>query len=201
MFLWVRLVLDSLEEIYRPEDLRKTVDDLPSDLETLYDRILDRLCHSRALQSYGGVSRIFSWICSAERPLHKEELLQGIAVTHTGTESDAQSTPLGALLDHCKPFIEERPDASLAFVHFSVKEYDYLHLSSSVFNIAQVLFEIKVNKSHFSIARAIRSCYGVQLHSHARARSLLLGSVSCSDSCQYHRRKLPTSALRWGVLD
>jgi len=123
MFLWVRLVLDSLDAVYSPEELRAIVNDLPSDLETLYDQILSRLCNAPGARSHGGVPRILSWICYAQRPLHKHELLHALSVPRYGTGPDAQSIPVPSILDHCKPFVEERSDTTMVFVHFSVKEY------------------------------------------------------------------------------
>ncbi|KAF2833694.1 hypothetical protein CC86DRAFT_13602 [Ophiobolus disseminans] len=123
MFLWVRLVLNLLDAVYSPEELRAIVDDLPSDLETLYGRILARLYSVNGAHSHGGVSRIISWICFAQRPLHKYELLHALSVPRYGTGSDAQSVPIPSILDHCKPFIEERSDTTMVFVHFSVKEF------------------------------------------------------------------------------
>jgi hypothetical protein len=125
MFLWVRLVLDSLEAVYSLERLCSIVEDLPSDLEALYERILHRLCCSRGPQIYGGVPRMLSWICYSQRPLHKHELLHGLALLPNDAGSDALGIPLAQILDHCKPFIEERPDATIVFVHFSVKEHAY----------------------------------------------------------------------------
>ncbi|KAF1951045.1 hypothetical protein CC80DRAFT_553709 [Byssothecium circinans] len=125
MFLWVRLVLDSLEAVYSPEELHNIVDDLPSDLEALYERILRRLCNVRGPHNYGGVPRIMSWICFARRPLHKDELLHGLATPPTDTEFDAQGVPLAQILDHCKPFVKERSDSTVVLVHFSVKEHEF----------------------------------------------------------------------------
>ena len=123
MFLWVRLVLDSLDAVYSPEDLRSLVEDLPSDLETLYGRILHRISIKRGVESYGGVSVVFSWICFSRRPLHKSELLHGLSISPSQGASSTQSVPVPQILEHCKPFIEERPDSTIAFVHFSVQEY------------------------------------------------------------------------------
>lgn len=122
MFLWVRLVLDSFRYIYSPEDLSNTVDDLPSDLDSLYARIFSRLCSVEGPQRYGGVPRIISWICYAQRPLHKHELVHAISVGSMESFSRQQSVPVVQILDHCKPLIEIRPDGTVAFVHLSVKE-------------------------------------------------------------------------------
>ncbi|OAL43118.1 hypothetical protein IQ07DRAFT_650395 [Pyrenochaeta sp. DS3sAY3a] len=123
MFLWVRVVLDLLDTVYSPEELSAVVDDLPSDLETLYGRILDRLCNVPGAHSHGGVPRIISLICFAQRPLHKQELLHALSVPAWGEGNDMQSVPISSILDHCKPFVEELPDSSLILVHFSVKEF------------------------------------------------------------------------------
>jgi hypothetical protein len=122
MFLWVSLVLEELDTRYTPEDLRTVVDDLPSDLETLYEHIMVRLCSAPGAQSHGGVSRIMSWICFARRPLHKSELLQALSILPQEIASHARSIPVASILDHCKPLIEELPDSTIVPVHFSVKE-------------------------------------------------------------------------------
>jgi len=122
MFLWVCLVLKLFDTVYSPEELRAVVNDLPPDLDTLYERILDRLCSANGAHSHGGVPRIMSWICFAQRPLHKHELLHALSVPQCGTEISAQSIPIPSILDHCKPFVEERPDSTMVLVHFSVKE-------------------------------------------------------------------------------
>ena len=125
MFLWVRLVLDLLQTVYSPEHLRSLVEDLPSDLETLYGRILRRICNAPGTEKYGGVQRILSWICFSQRPLHKLEILHGLVIPPSHRLLDAQSVPIPQILDHCKPFIEERPDSTIAFVHFTVQEYEH----------------------------------------------------------------------------
>ena len=122
MFLWVSLVLDSLNTVYSPEELRTIVDDLPSDLEALYEQIVIRLCSAPGAQSHGGVSRVMSWICFARRPLHKSELLQALSISLHDMESQVRSIPVASILDHCKPLIEELPDSTVVPVHFSVKE-------------------------------------------------------------------------------
>ncbi|CAN9168468.1 unnamed protein product [Alternaria alternata] len=123
MFLWVSLVLDLLDRVYSPEELRTIVDDLPSDLEKLYEKLFTRLCSAPGAHSHGGVSRIMGLICSARRPLHKSELLQALSISPHDNGSRTQSIPVASILDHCKPLIEELLDSTIVPVHFSVKEY------------------------------------------------------------------------------
>ncbi len=123
MFLWVRLVLETLEDVYSIEQLKNIVDTLPEDLEDLYQEIFEQLCNTRGqVQGWGGVPRIISWICHARRPLHKYELLQALAVPAIEPLSTSSTAPFVTILDHCKPLVEERADGTLSFVHFSVQE-------------------------------------------------------------------------------
>jgi len=122
MFLWVSLVLESLDTVYSPEELRTIVDDLPSDLEALYERIVIRLCSASGAQNQGVVSRVMSWACFTRRPLHKSELLQALSISPYDMSSQERSIPVSSILDHCKPLVEELSDSTIVPVHFSVKE-------------------------------------------------------------------------------
>lgn len=122
MFLWVTLVLDSLNAVYTPEELRTIVDNLPSDLEALYVQILLRLQRAPGAQIYGGVPRIMSWICFAQRPLHKSELLQALSILSCDAVTHVRSVPVASILYHCKPLVEELPDSTIVPIHFSVTE-------------------------------------------------------------------------------
>ena len=121
MFLWVSLVIESLNTVYSSDELRTIVDDLPSDLEALYEKILVRLCSAPGAQSHGGVSRIMSWVCFAQRPLHKSELLHALSILPHDKDAQVRSIPVASILDHCKPLIEELSDSTIVPVHFSVK--------------------------------------------------------------------------------
>ncbi|ORY00158.1 hypothetical protein BCR34DRAFT_606363 [Clohesyomyces aquaticus] len=123
MFLWVRLVLDHLEEVYSPEDLRDAITNLPSDLTDLYNRILQRICNPREPHKYERARRILKWVSFSRRPLHRLELLHGLALTPDRLVPDCKEIPTTAILELCKPLVEERIDGSIAFVHFSVQEH------------------------------------------------------------------------------
>ncbi|KAL9065694.1 MAG: hypothetical protein Q9157_007389 [Trypethelium eluteriae] len=132
MFLWVSLVLNSLESVYSPQELHEIVEDLPSDLSELYERILRRICDERNPRNKERASRILRWICYSKRPLTKFELLPASALHSDGTILDASSLPNARLLEICKPLIEERSDGSVTFVHFSVQEF-LMKSATSVF--------------------------------------------------------------------
>lgn len=122
MFLWVRLVLDSLEFAYSPRDLREAIAHLPSDLSELYKRIIGRICNPCETQKYQKATRILKWICYSRRPLNKFELVYALALTPDKLVLDDDEVPITEILELCKPLIEERYDGSVTFVHFSVQE-------------------------------------------------------------------------------
>jgi hypothetical protein len=132
MFLWVRLVLDSIESTYAPEVLRALVHELPEDLDKLYSHILTRLCSVRGSHTYGGVPRMIAWICFAQRPLNKSELLHGLVEDPDSASGHGHSVPIAQILDHCKPLVEVRSDATVVLVHFSVKEQVLSFISKAV---------------------------------------------------------------------
>lgn len=122
MFLWVRLVLDSIDSAYTPEELRQTVASLPSDLADLYGRIMHRICGSgNNLRSTKAIA-ILRWIAFAQRPIKLNELLHGLVHVPGELHPDIQSVPVPKVLDICKPSVEQHPDGTVSFVHFSVQE-------------------------------------------------------------------------------
>jgi hypothetical protein len=122
MFLWVRLVLDSLESAYTPEDLRQMVTSLPSDLTDLYERIIQKMCDSRNSLSCTRATAILRWIACVQRPIRLHELLHALAHTSEELNPGVQNVPVPMVLELCKPLVEQHPDGTINFVHFSVQE-------------------------------------------------------------------------------
>ncbi|KAF2108444.1 hypothetical protein BDV96DRAFT_636736 [Lophiotrema nucula] len=123
MFLWVRLVLDTLEdEVFSIHDLKAAVQVLPTSLEDFYERILVRVTsphkpnRDKALQ-------ILQWVAFARRPVRSCEILNAIAFT-TDRSTINQDTMLSkAVLKLCSPLIEQHADGVIQFVHFTVREF------------------------------------------------------------------------------
>jgi hypothetical protein len=122
MFLWVRLVLDLLDSIHTPEDLRQMVTLLPSDLEDLYRRIFDKICDPRNKINHLRATAILQWITYAQRPLKSSEILHALALASGDPSPNIQNVPIFKVFEICKPLVEQRPDGTVGFVHFSVQE-------------------------------------------------------------------------------
>jgi WD40 repeat protein len=123
MFLWVSLMLKTLETVYSLQDLHDILQVLPPGLPALYTHILSQVCDKRDPRNYERVTRMLMWICYSRRPLRKFELLPGLAFTSDTTILNSRSLPNARIMDLCKPLIEERPDGCVTFVHFSVQEF------------------------------------------------------------------------------
>lgn len=71
-FLWVKLVLDELREVYSPRDIKRILDGVPPGMDALYSRIVKNLENAK----YGKevAKAILTWTVVSARPLTVEEL-------------------------------------------------------------------------------------------------------------------------------
>jgi hypothetical protein len=95
---------------------------LPSDLSDLYERIIGKICDSRNDIRHTRASAILRWICFSQRPIRLFELLHGLALAPGESNPDIGKVPIPEVLELCKPLVEQRPDGTVGFVHFSVQE-------------------------------------------------------------------------------
>ena len=122
MFLWVRLVLQSLEAAPNIQELKSAVEGFPTELAKVYGRILE-LIRARVMSAdYDRVLRILGWISFAKRPLRAYEVQYGAIVHLESTVLDHETRPFNTVLDVCKPLIEDGMNQTITFIHSSVKE-------------------------------------------------------------------------------
>ena len=78
-FLWVSLILQELKQAHTSTEIRQVLEDVPSDMNELYSRILDSM--SRA-PPYGKVlaKAILTWAVCSSRPLTADELYQALQI-------------------------------------------------------------------------------------------------------------------------
>jgi hypothetical protein len=86
-----------------------------------YRKILTQILVQLNPQSVSRVKALFGWIAFAKRPLKRLELLSAITFS-LGNPSVSHLVP-DFILTVCGTLIEERPDATLAFIHITLKEY------------------------------------------------------------------------------
>ncbi|KIW21374.1 hypothetical protein PV08_01954 [Exophiala spinifera] len=123
MFLWVRLILDELRKCYSMDELRKTVEGLPKGIDEAYGRVLERITKEMDVDEYAKARRILEWLACSCRLMKIHEVQDGIAfhADNLVLNDDTKFSP--AVLDLCRPLIEEGPNNTIDFVHYSAKEY------------------------------------------------------------------------------
>ncbi|KAL8915769.1 MAG: hypothetical protein Q9172_006680 [Xanthocarpia lactea] len=77
-FLWVKLVLQELGRVHTSAEIRQVLEDVPSDMNQLYSRILDGM--STALRGKVLTKAILTWTVCSVRPLTTEELFQALVI-------------------------------------------------------------------------------------------------------------------------
>ncbi|KAL9085448.1 MAG: hypothetical protein Q9165_007598 [Trypethelium subeluteriae] len=127
MFLWVQLVVTTLEKIYNITDMYQAVNTMPRGLDEVYNRIWSRIEGQLDEKGLANVIRIFEWIAFGERPLKKFEVQAGVSLHHENTVISANSQMSRNIFDLCKPLLEDGPHDTIRFVHSSVKEYLLKH--------------------------------------------------------------------------
>ncbi|KAL1624892.1 hypothetical protein SLS54_003616 [Diplodia seriata] len=120
MFLWVHLVLESLEETYSLKELEEAIDLLPSDLTQLYNRLLNGVQKRLSSDMFEKVVSMLRLITHSYRPLKVAELLDAMVLT-TNIINDSTKLPAEAL-NVCKPLIELGPGDTVVLVHFSLQK-------------------------------------------------------------------------------
>ncbi|VDB93418.1 unnamed protein product [Peniophora sp. CBMAI 1063] len=130
MFLWVDLQLLRLKGCISIADVECALNELPSDLQTTYTRILERSDPSKA--SVERRRRVFQCIAAARRPLRLAEV---VAIYCMDYESRTPLVPIedfeNFILESCPGLlsiaVEIRRNRtqrkSVQFIHFSAKEY------------------------------------------------------------------------------
>lgn len=136
MFLWVHLVLKSLEYTNSLEILEEAIDILPSDLTELYvsawhvgELILTLTRYERLLNDVQNRLPIHIFrkaICMLRLIMHSYRSLKGAEVLDALVLKDKiidDSSKLYAeVMDTCKPLVEIGPEDTVVLVHFSLRE-------------------------------------------------------------------------------
>ena len=123
MFLWVKLVLTSLDDVDSLEELYEAITAMPRELPQLYDKILERLLSKHGEKASHKILRILSWLAFARGPLKRHELLHGASITPETPTLASWNALQSTAVDRCRPLVEELPNGSIGLVHFTAQEY------------------------------------------------------------------------------
>ncbi|RYP77578.1 hypothetical protein DL769_003351 [Monosporascus sp. CRB-8-3] len=89
IFLWASLILDRLEDAYSLEDMQDIIQQVPSEMDDFYMRIIKSVAASESAEL---AKCILKWTTCAARPLSTEELKEAVRadINKTLTVSDAR---------------------------------------------------------------------------------------------------------------
>ncbi|KAI9662479.1 MAG: hypothetical protein M1821_008646 [Bathelium mastoideum] len=110
-FLWVRLVLEELEHCYTEEAVEETLQDIPSDMNALYSRMLGLI--PRSNRSIKLAKSILSWVVCAARPLTLEEMRSAVKLDLNETANNLERS-IGSI---CGQFVTVDPFKRVQAIH------------------------------------------------------------------------------------
>ncbi|RYP80818.1 hypothetical protein DL769_002288 [Monosporascus sp. CRB-8-3] len=116
-FLWVNLVLKELRQVHTSAEISQVLDSNPSDMDTLYCRILDEMSHAKFGKDLA--KAILTWTTCAFRPLSTEEI-------HYAIEKDIKDSidDIGKSINSCCSnlvYIDKARKVQL--VHLTAREF------------------------------------------------------------------------------
>ncbi|KAI5458921.1 hypothetical protein BGZ63DRAFT_361273 [Mariannaea sp. PMI_226] len=129
MFLYARLICDSLVLLGDLDAVRDEVNNLPNGLEEAYGRILARIDKDLSQREREEARAILGLIACSAVPLSKAEIQLAVFTARGGNPSQGCQRLFLNLVHRCGPVLEE-VDGSIQFVHFSIKEFLFSHQSA-----------------------------------------------------------------------
>ncbi|KAL8828541.1 MAG: hypothetical protein Q9191_002532 [Dirinaria sp. TL-2023a] len=187
MFLYARLVCDSLGRLSDPGDIEEEITNLPDGLNEAYDRILKRISQDTSTLEQERARAILQWVSCSIVPMSRNEIQTALSVARG---KDPFRGSKGLLLDvvrSCGPILEVIDDY-VFFVHFSAKEY--LFSSQSL----QYLKDSEANSAVASTCLKYLSsdCCNIELSDEAIKEGILRGAYVLLDyAASYWLEHLP----------
>ncbi|KAK2788427.1 hypothetical protein FQN53_003573 [Emmonsiellopsis sp. PD_33] len=121
LFLWVYLQLEILwDTCFTDAEVRSALNQLPKNLEETYRRCVKRInVHDDT------ALKILKWVSFSTRPLHIEEMREGVAFDLQDNQWDPDKIPQEELVAGCCANLValDPTDRCLRFAHSSVKQY------------------------------------------------------------------------------
>ncbi|KAF8557486.1 ankyrin [Imleria badia] len=153
MFRWVHCQLNTLKRCMTALQIRRALDDLPSDLDATYARILLRINENEREV----VRRALCWLVSALKPMKLCQIIEGLSIDLAQRVMDRDSGPVHgpALLDALGSLVthDEMTDV-IVLSHASVKEYLTAKSTSTKYH----MYQIDEQHAHTQLA-LLSMCY------------------------------------------
>jgi len=116
-FLWVRLVLEEMENAYTDEDIEDILKEVPGDLGLLYARMIRSIDEQPRRRKLAWP--ILTWVVLASRPLSIQELQVAVKLDAGETPRQLQS----ALPTLCGQFVYTDQNSRVYIIHETAREF------------------------------------------------------------------------------
>lgn len=133
MFLWVKLMVDVLEDTYFTNEIDEVLRTVPGDLEAIYCNILDRMVAKSTSNQLEMLKQLFAWILFAARPLTVEELAVALS---RGTQQMTARAILKAAEDLCGPLLRLDPPSEKSDSKFGILSFMHASLATFLQNVS-----------------------------------------------------------------
>ena len=127
MFLWVRLMIEELEDAERDDELEDALFNLPDGLDELYARVLDRVNRFKKESKRETARQLLQWIACAMEPLTVSEIEHALAITPDEAAFNSRRKIRRTqefIMETCGPLVEiGSVDQRVRMAHASVKDF------------------------------------------------------------------------------
>lgn len=130
-FLWVRLVLDELEEVYSHEGIAKTLNSIPEGMIPYYERTVRAMADKKEKHI---AKAVLTWVVASSRRLHISELAQALALDIKTVLPSAKSAIEGL----CGQLVSvDGATGLVGLVHPTVREFLLSESSAGDFRVGK----------------------------------------------------------------
>lgn len=116
-FLWVSLVLQELRQVNTSQEIRQVLEDVPSDMDDLYSRILESM--SKAPRGKTLTKAILTWTVCSARPLTTDEMYHAIQIDMNDRIDSIEKS----ISTNCDQLVYVDAQSRVQLVHQTVRDF------------------------------------------------------------------------------
>lgn len=116
-FLWVNLILQELRHVHTSAEVRQVLDEVPSDMNDLYARILDSM--SRITYGKSLTKAILTWTVCSARPLKTFELYHALQIDIKDTIDSVERS----ITSNCGELVYVDAQSRVQIIHQTARDF------------------------------------------------------------------------------